>query len=80
MIETQKELAQARSETRGAIVTSTQEALYRPLITNYPRTIPQHGLPTCEQCGRPIRAAQFTGPMCSARCWHVAMAGLDGLP
>lgn len=75
MIEATRELQQARSETAGAILTVTQETLYRPHIVNYPHTMPPHGLPTCAQCGRPIRNGQLTGEhLCSARCWHVAAA------
>jgi hypothetical protein len=62
---------QISSETRAALVTCTQETLYRPAIINYPRTMPPHGLPTCPQCDRPVRHHRAAGH-CSARCLMVA--------
>ena len=49
--------------------TTTRSFLARNLTTGNALVIPDHGLPTCDQCGRPVRNGQRTTPrLCSARC------------
>lgn len=65
------------SDLRANVATTIQETITRPFLSRSDTTgnslvIPDHGLPTCDQCGRPIRNAQRTTTrLCSARCIDV---------
>lgn len=65
------------SDLVANVATTVQETMFRPHVMRNATTgntlvIPDNGLPTCDQCGRPIRNAQRTSKrLCSARCIDV---------
>lgn len=65
------------SDLRANVTLTIQETITRPYLSRNPDTgnalvIPDHGLPTCDQCGRPVRDGKRTTPrLCSARCIDV---------